>query len=311
MILKYFINPKPSIIFFFILFCVLFQTTPLIKNTALVLFPNGKISTYLLLGIYSLIISFHALGINNLVYEKNIIKKDNIVLAFIYLLLSTPFYDSLIAFFVSFILLFFISFLFESYKKPNPLNLFFNATIIISTISLFYPHIIFLLILILINGINFENLNWRGVIVILIGVLLPYIFYFVFCVLAERIFTFPNFETLYFKPIVWQKWSIVKYLWVGIVILISLFSFFELLKWLYKKSIRSRKSFVFILLYFMLCLILAIYSYSDFWYYLISPLSIVIANYFVYTKNQKMANFLFLILIISSFTYKYMIAINL
>ena len=61
----------------------------------------------------------------------------------------------------------------------------------------------------------------------------------------------------------------------------------------------------------VLCLILAIYSYSDFWCYLITPLSIVIANYFVYTKNQKMANFLFLILIISSFTYKYMIAINL
>jgi hypothetical protein len=40
-----------------------------------------------------------------------------------------------------------------------------------------------------------------------------------------------------------------------------------------------------------------------------TPLCIIIGNYFTYTKNRKVANLLFLLLVLSSFYYKYWIAL--
>ena len=45
----------------------------------------------LLLFITFIIVTFHSIGLNNLIYEKDVIKKPNFVLAFIFLILNTPF----------------------------------------------------------------------------------------------------------------------------------------------------------------------------------------------------------------------------
>ena len=310
MILKHLINPKPTIILFFIIFCIAFAFIPLLNNHLNVLFSHNWVSAYVVFILGLIITFFHALGLNNLVYEKNIIKKDNLVLGFVYVLLCTPFYNTVSAWFISFFLLFYINYLFESYQKDYPLSQLFNAAFILSILSFFCPIIIVLLPLIIISGINFDNINWRGLLTISIGLVLPYIFYFVYTKVYDLQFYTPDFTTFQIIKLPdYTLWNTTTKIWLGIVFVIGLFSFFELFRWLYKKSIRSRKSFIIILFYFILTCFIVLFGPDDSWYYLLSPLSIIIANFFTYTKRQKIANLLFLLLIISSIAYRYLIVI--
>ncbi|MDC0204363.1 DUF6427 family protein [Flavobacteriales bacterium] len=310
MILKQLINPKPTIILFFIVFCLVFSLVPLLLNDIQALFLHTWVPAYLVLILGLIITAFHALGLNNLMYEKNIIKKDNLVLGFVYILLCTPFYNALSAWFISFFLLFYINYLFESYQKSYPLSQVFNASFILSLLSFFDTNIIVLLPLIIISGINFDNLNWRSFFTIAIGILLPYLFYFMYTKAFSSLFIMPDFTNFQLiSTSDYTRWPIIKKLWIGILFIISVFSFFELFRWLYKKSIRSRKSFIIILFYFVLTFLVALYGTDESWYYLLSPLSIIIANYFTYTKRQTIANILFFFLIISSVLYRYLIAI--
>ena len=157
MILKHLINPKPTIILFFIGFCLAFACAPLLLTDIQTLFLHTWMPTFLVFTLGLIITSFHALGLNNLIYEKNVIKKDNLVLGFVYVLLCTPFYNTVSAWFISFFLLFYINYLFESYQKDYPLSQIFNAAFILSILSFFYPNIILLIILIIITGINYDK----------------------------------------------------------------------------------------------------------------------------------------------------------
>ena len=116
MILKHLINPKPTIILFFVVFCLFFAFAPLLLNDIQTLFLHSWMSSYLVFILGLIITFFHALGLNNLIYEKNIIKKDNLVLGFVYVLLCTPFYNTISAWFISFFLLFFLIFMLRRIK---------------------------------------------------------------------------------------------------------------------------------------------------------------------------------------------------
>jgi hypothetical protein len=102
-----------------------------------------------------------------------------------------------------------------------------------------------------------------------------------------------------------NDFKIPKLIWLSILLIISLLSFIELFQWLYKKSIRSRKSFLIIFIYFFLSVLLIIFGGLKSWYFLMTPLCVIIGNYFTYTKNRKIGNFLFLLFIISSFYCRY------
>ena len=65
-----------------------------------------------------------------------------------------------------------------------------------------------------------------------------------------------------------------------------------------------------IIWFFIISILVAIYSGWEYFYFPLMPLAIVIGNYFVYTKKRKIANILFSLLMISSFYFKYMIAFN-
>ena len=310
MFLKHLINPRPTIILFFIVFCIVFMCIPLLQFPLKLVFSHEWIPpfTVLLLGI--VIPSFHALGLNNLIYEKNIIRKDNFVLGFVYLLICTPFTNTLSEWFVSFFLLFVLNYIFETYQKEYPFSQVFNAVFILSILSFIFPNLLFLMLLVLISGINYSNLNWRNLSIACIGLIIPYFFYFVYTVLFEKSFYFPEFsalERITFPTI--YTLALPKLIWVCTLLLISLFAFIELFKWLYKKSIRSRKSFLIIFFYFILTILLILFSGLKSWYFLMTPLCIIIGNYFTYTKNRKVANILFLLLVTSSFYYKYFIAL--
>jgi hypothetical protein len=306
MFLKHLINPRPTIILFFIVFCILFISLPLLSSSFELIFSHQWVSPIFVFLFGLLLPVFNALGINNLVYEKNIIRKDNLVLGFVFILLCTPFVNTVTEWIISFFLLFFLNSIIETYQKEYPFSQVFNAGIIVSIFSFIFPNLLFLMLLILISGMYYSNLNWRNVCVSCIGIAVPYFFYFVYTFLFDRAFIFPTFETLQlisFSAI--NDLKIPKLIWLSILLIISLLSFIELFQWLYKKSIISRKSFLIILFYFIFCLLLIAFGALKSWYFLMTPLCVIIGNYFIYTKNRKIGNFLFLLFIISSFYCRY------
>ena len=301
MFLKKLINPPPAIIVFFIIFCVIMLLAPLFENRT-----SYSLINYIIITFGFLITGFHALGLNNLMYEKNIIKKDNLIIGFTYICLCAPFYSYLKEWVISFTLLFYINYLFSSYQKKHPFSEIFNSSLIISLLTFLNPNIIILLPLTVIAGINYENLNWRSIVIMCFGLLIPYLFYFIYTVIADVEFVIKNifsFNLIDVNKI--QNLSNEKIIWTIIIFVITFFSFVEIYNWLYKKSIRSRKSFIIIIFYIVFILVFTLFDQMKNIYYLITPLSIIIGNYFVYTKKRMLADFLFLLLLISSFYYRF------
>ena len=306
MFLKHLINPRPTIIISFIVFCILFTCLPLLNSSLELIFSHQLISPFFVFLCALLLPAFNALGINNLVYEKNVIRKDNLVLGFVFIMLCSPFVNTFSESIISFFLLFFLNFILETYQKEHPFSQVFNAAIIISILSFIFPNLLFLILLILISGINYSNLNLRNLCVSCIGLITPYLLYFVYTFLFDKPFISPNFETLKIINLPYiHELKISKIIWLSILIIISLISFIELFQWLYKKSIRSRKSFLIIFFYFLLSILLIIFGGLKSWYFLMTPLCVIIGNYFTYTKNKKIGNFLFLLFIISSVYCRY------
>jgi len=312
MFLKHLINPKPSIIIFFILFCGLFTLFPLINLEKEIVFIHSILSPFVVILIGILTPFFLGIGLSNIIYEKNIIKKENIVVGFVFVLITSVFINTVEAWISSFLLLFVFNYLIESYQKDLPFSQFYNASIILGSLTFIYPSLIWLTLILIINGINYSNLNWRILITILLGITTPYIFLFVVCFVLELPFYVPKFFS--FSPIVFSKinsFHISKIIWMITILLIALASFFELFSWLYKKSIKSRRSFMTIIWFFIISVIIARYSGQEYFYFSLIPLAVIISNYFIYTKRRKIAAILFSLLVISSFYYKYMIVFNL
>ena len=63
------------------------------------------IALFVVFFIIYLLLFFHAIGLNNLIYEKDVIKKPNIVLAFVFIILNTSFEINYISILISFLLL--------------------------------------------------------------------------------------------------------------------------------------------------------------------------------------------------------------
>ena len=310
MFLKHLINPRPTIIISFIVFCILFTCLPLLNSSFELVFYHKWLSPFFVFLFGLLLPAFNALGINNLVYEKNIIRKDNLILGFVFLMLCTPFINTVSEWVISFFLLFFLNSILETYQKEHPFTQVFNSGIIISICSFIFPNLLFLMLLVLISGINYSNLNWRNLCISFIGLTVPYFFYSVYTFMLDMAFVFPNFERLQTISIPSvNELKISKLIWISILVIISLISFIELYQWLYKKSISSRKSFLIIFFYFLFSILLIIFGGIKSWYFLMTPLCVIIGNYFTYTKNKKIANFLFLLFVISSFYCRYSIVL--
>ena len=311
MFLKHLINPKPSIILFFIFFCVIFSLLPLINFEIHTTFHHNYFH-HVIIVLSAIAMPFLiSTGLNNIIYENNIIKKDNLVIGSVFILINTPFINVIEVWASAFLLLFALNFLLKTYQKDLPFSQFYNASIILSILTFIYPNIIFLTLILVINGLNYSNLHWRIFLTILLGLVTPYLFYFFILFLMGHSLSTPDFFT-YSKISVpaFHQMHLSKKIWLLSLTLITVFSFVEIFMWLYKKSIKSRRTFMTIIWFFIVSILIASYFGWEYFYFSLIPLSVIIGNYFVYTKKRKIASLLFSLLIISSCYYKYMINFN-
>ena len=104
--------------------------------------------------------------------------------------------------------------------------------------------------------------------------------------------------------------TLYQKIWLIILFIISLFSFIELFIWLYKKSIKSRKTFMTIIWFFIITIFISYAFDYRYVYIAMMPLTIILSNFFVYAKNRLIANASFFLLLTSSLFYKFMIGYN-
>ena len=308
MFLKPLINPKPSIFLFFGFFSLIFAAIPLISFDINVSFGDFYFPPIIMFFLSLIAPFFLSIGLNNLIYEKNILKKENILIGWIFVLLSTPIINNVKLWLTLFAFLFMTKFLFSSYQKDRPFSQLYNASFILGIASFFYPSLAILLFLLVINTINYSNFSIRILIIILLGFATPFLLSIIFCLLTNidirmpEVFKLDRFVFSQLKNLHFSKLS-----WLIVLIIILLFSFNELFTWLYKKSIRSRKTFKTLIWFFFILITISIFFGSEYLGFLLFPLSVIIANYFIYSKKRAIANLLFGLLLITSLSYRFWI----
>ncbi len=311
MLLETLINPKPKTTVYFAVISFLFLAIPSLEASLVNSYSEFSYP-YLIFFSSIFILLLHAFGLNNLIYNNNIIKKENLIIATIFISLNTfniGVFKDIIS---SFLLLFFVNKLFESYQKEYPFNEIFICSLIISLLVIINSIMVLLLPLIVISSLIFNFSNWRCYIVSLIGLSMPILIYVIFMSLfGDEINPFkyvsvPTFSDNIAGFIIFYKANS----WVAnIFILITTISLFEFFNWLYKKSIRSRKSFFILLSYLIISIAIGIFGNEKNWYIVLAPISVFIANYFTYTKKRNLANILFYVFIFTSLYYRCMIII--
>ena len=311
MLLETLINPKPKTTVYFAVISCLFLAIPSLEVSLIDSYSDFSYP-YLIFFSSIFILLLHAFGLNNLIYNNNIIKKENLIIATVFVSLNTFNIGVFTDIILSFLLLFFVNKLFESYQKEYPFNEVFICSLIISLLVIINSIMVLLLPLIVISGLIFNFSNWRCYIVSLIGLSMPLLIYVIFMSLVgDEITPFkyvsvPTFSDNIAELLIFYKANS----WVAnIFILITTISLFEFFNWLYKKSIRSRKSFFILLSYLIISIAIGIFGNEKNWYIVLAPISVFIANYFTYTKKRNLANILFYVFIFTSLYYRCMIII--
>jgi len=294
---------SPITIVVYILFAIVFCILPIFNTPIAAIYGHTFFSaiTVFVLGIFLPL--FQSFGLNNLIYEKDVIKKNSLVVAPIFLLLCTPFLSVADAWIVSFLLVFYLNTIFAFFQKETPFSLVFNASFLLSTIALFYTDILLLFPLIIVALLTFRNLTWRSFLIAVIGLALPILldwaYTFVFNVpFAYRLptYTIPSLVLVVIGNLSYAAW-----IWYALVSIIIMLSLLELFFWMYKKSIRSRKSFLIIVAYLMLLLFI---DFEESSFFVLTPIAIIVANFFVYSKQTRLTEFLFFLFVISSIYYR-------
>ena len=311
MLLEKLINPKPRTTLIFVVLSVVFLALPFVLNASFYI-KNENLYILLYSIISILLIVLHAFGLNNLIYKNDVIKKENLIVASVFVLLNTFNYSANINIISSFLLLFFINYLLESYQKEFPFHEIFCCSFLLSVITIFNPIFALIYIVFLACSIIFNFNNWRSYFVSVLGLIMPYLITIMllsiidFDINVSSFYSLPEFSSNYIHLLDFYESNRNTSILFALIVLISFIEFFN---WLYKKSIRSRKSFFIILIYLIITIAIILFTSSIDWYLLLSPLSVFIANYFTYTKKRNLANILFYTFIIASLYYRTMIMI--
>ena len=306
MILKSLKNSHSYLIILFLLFSILFFIPSFFTSQFQDIENKFPFYSILLVVISAILTFFHSIGLNNLIYDKDIIKKRNFVLAFVFLLLNTTFVTNHKMMLISFVLLFFLNFLLQLYKQKQPFSIVFNAGILLSILSFYLPNILLLFPIILISTLIFRNINWRINTISILSLFVPYFFLWSYQIFTETELYFPvfefNFKLFNFSI---EELELHQKIWFSVLSLVSLLSFFEIFRWMYKKSIRSRESFTIIILYFLFSVFIFLFSGKEESVILIvTPLSVILGNYFVYHIKIRWSEFIFFLFLFSSIFYR-------
>ena len=298
MIIEKLINSKTQTVIFFFIVSIIYLLLPLLKLFEL----NSETIKIFNLIFSSATLFFSSLYLTNIIFEKSIIKKNNIVVPIVFLALCMPLVNFNFLMIGNLILLISLNEVFNLYQKTNPFTNLFNCSFAISACMLIFNYFLGLFyILVPFSLYIFGNNSWRSYFVSIIGLLCPII-----------IFYFLKFNGIYLS---YEKQHGISFLnihelkyWVIIFFVICFFSTVELIVWINKKSSKSRRCFYVIFIYLIISISIFLFSMdSDFLLFLIAPISIIISNFFIYSRFRFISNLLLITFILNSLYNRFLI----
>ncbi|MBH08336.1 MAG: hypothetical protein CMP71_04745 [Flavobacteriales bacterium] len=298
MIIEKLINSKTQTVIFFFIVSIIYLLLPLFKLFEL----NSETIKIFNLIFSSVTLFFSSLYLTNIIFEKSIIKKNNIVVPIVFLALCMPVVDFKFLLIGNLILIISLNEVFNLYQKNNPFTNLFNCSFAISACTLIFNYYFGLFyILVPLSLYIFGNNSWRSYFVSIIGLLCPIIiFYFL-----KFNGIYLNFEKQYVTNIL--NIHELKY-WIILFFIICFFSTVELFVWINKKSSKSRRCFYIIFLYLFVSISIFIFSGdSDFLLFSIAPISIILSNFFIYSRFRFISNLLLITFILNSLYNRFLI----
>ena len=298
MIIEKLINSKTQTVIFFFIVSIIYLLLPLLKLFEL----NSETIKIFNLIFSSATLFFSSLYLTNIIFEKSIIKKNNIVVPIVFLTLCMPLVNFNFLMIGNLILLISLNEVFNLYQKTNPFTNLFNCSFAISACMLIFNYYFGLFyILVPFSLYIFGNNSWRSYFVSIIGLLCPIIlFYFL---------KFNGINLNYEKQSVTCFFNIheLKY-WIILIFILCFFSTVELVVWINKKSSKSRRCFYVIFLYLVISISIFLFSRdSDFLLFSIAPISIIISNFFIYSRFRFISNLLLITFILNSLYNRFLI----
>ncbi|MBL6658097.1 MAG: hypothetical protein ISR00_00240 [Flavobacteriales bacterium] len=271
---------------------------PIFSSVALFFNTNTWLS-YTLVFVIGLLI---AMGWNNLLTDRGVFKNITILPAFILVLMSSVFDIS--AIWVSyFIMLFVLNKLMSIYQKSKPYASLFDSGFLIGLSTIIYPLSILFFLLILVAVFIYSTINWRYFLIPLLGLLTPFLFAFTYgyyfdelSLLSQYFFNAFSFALPLFE------WSVGLVIWSSVLGIIFLLSFKEMVDWLAMKNLRSRKAFYLFFAY-SVCVFISLFFSAFDWNHLLLfglPMSVLIANYFMFLHKKWWYEGSFIVLILST-----------
>ena len=298
MIIEKLINSKTQTVIFFFIVSIIYLLLPLLKLFEL----NSETIKIFNLIFSSATLFFSSLYLTNIIFEKSIIKKNNIVVPIVFLALCMPLVNFNFLMIGNLILLISLNEVFNLYQKTNPFTNLFNCSFAISACMLIFNYYFGLFyILVPFSLYIFGNNSWRSYFVSIIGLLCPIIlFYFL---------KFNGINLNYEKQhgISFLNIHELKY-WIILFFILCFFSTIELVVWINKKSSKSRRCFYVIFLYLIISISIFLFSRdTDFLLFSIAPISIIIANFFIYSRFRFISNLLLITFILNSLYNRFLI----
>ncbi len=298
MIIEKLINSKTQTVIFFFIVSIIYLLLPLLKLFEL----NSETIKIFNLIFSSATLFFSSLYLTNIIFEKSIIKKNNIVVPIVFLALCMPLVNFNFLMIGNLILLISLNEVFNLYQKTNPFTNLFNCSFAISACMLIFNYYFGLFyILVPFSLYIFGNNSWRSYFVSIIGLLCPII-----------IFYFLKFNGIYLN---YEKQHWVSFInihelkyWIILFFILCFFSTVELVVWINKKSSKSRRCFYVIFLYLIISTSIFLFSRdSDFLLFSIAPISIIISNFFIYSRFRFISNLLLITFILNSLYNRFLI----
>ena len=298
MIIEKLINSKTQTVIFFFIVSIIYLLLPLLKLFEL----NSETIKIFNLIVSSATLFFSSLYLTNIIFEKSIIKKNNIVVPIVFLALCMPLVNFNFLMIGNLILLISLNEVFNLYQKTNPFTNLFNCSFAISACMLIFNYYFGLFyILVPFSLYIFGNNSWRSYFVSIIGLLCPIIlFYFL---------KFNGINLNYEKQSVTCFFNIheLKY-WIILIFILCFFSTVELVVWINKKSSKSRRCFYVIFLYLIISISIFLFTRdTDFLLFSIAPISIIISNFFIYSRFRFISNLLLITFILNSLYNRFLI----
>ena len=298
MIIEKLINSKTQTVIFFFIVSIIYLLLPLLKLFEL----NSETIKIFNLIFSSATLFFSSLYLTNIIFEKSIIKKNNIVVPIVFLALCMPLVNFNFLMIGNLILLISLNEVFNLYQKTNPFTNLFNCSFAISACMLIFNYYFGLFyILVPFSLYIFGNNSWRSYFVSIIGLLCPIIlFYFL---------KFNGINLNYEKQSVTCFFNIheLKY-WIILIFILCFFSTVELVVWINKKSSKSRRCFYVIFLYLIISTSIFLFTRdTDFLLFSIAPISIIISNFFIYSRFRFISNLLLITFILNSLYNRFLI----